>query len=465
MSIFKSPKKQNLGAQIPIDAIQQGFIDGCAKWPPESPTAAHVEVLGYVDAPDQDCYSRDIGRSFHLAGRTYYIFGDTFCNDAGISSNTVQVVPDRSRPKDAYYLDKDSNGRVPPLIDMNSDEVKYLKYPGNEGKRYAFWCFGGVVEVTPGIGWTWYQKHLFSSGGQGELIGVGIARISHDKDDSTGRLSCARMPGLMFEQHQPLFGSFSTLVEGDTVYLWGQKGTDVFLARVPKENCQQLHRYTFWNGREYVDQMHMAVPVLRDFQQGQIFKSELFGPGLPWVLIGVTRWADSMVMVSAASRIEGPWDVRPLFQARGIKTPDTYQYCAYPHPWGANAQDNQLLVSWCDHWPGGVILANVRLDSHPRTHWATIALDSCTEQAAHSVANRATEICHAGDVQYAEFSNPRSLRLWSTDERALRSGLNMIRLRMVSANKEEAEKTQEDRPRGYSFSGFLAKVLGRGCTE
>lgn len=358
MAIFHSPKRS--GPQLPVIPIQQGFDIAYSKWIPDGPEIENVMMLGYVDAPSHPFYSRDIGRSFILDGRVYYQYGDTFCNDAGVSSNTYQVVPDPSKPRDAYYLSCDRNGFVLPLINLNEEEVRFLNTPGNEGKRIAFWCFGGVVETTPGIGWTWYQKHVISPVGTPTLVGVGIARICHDKHKYSGDLSSARMPGLMFCLGEPLFGSFSALLEGGMVYLWGQIDTDVFLARVPKENCQQRHMYQYWNGRDYVPRIDQAAPVLQDFQQGQIFKSDMFGPELPWLFIGVTKWADSMVMLGVASRLEGPWDVRPLFQARGIRQPDAYQYCMYAHPWFAAQSKDTLLVSWCDPWPGGVIVAEVR---------------------------------------------------------------------------------------------------------
>ncbi|KAI4130115.1 MAG: hypothetical protein LQ338_001890 [Usnochroma carphineum] len=463
MSPFKSHKKPP--PQLPINSVQQGFNNGYAKWLPDGPKAERVQVLGYVDAPGQDCYSRDIGRSFQLGGRTYYMFGDTFCNDAGISSNTVQVVPDPGRPQNAYYLGRDSKGLIPPLIDINSDEMEYLTYPGNGKKRIAFWCFGGVVEVTPGIGWTWYQKHIISSDGHDQLMGVGIARISHNKDGLNGELSCARMPDLMFDREQPLYGSFSTLVVDDMVYLWGQKGADVYLARVPKLNCQQLYKYEYWNGKEYVFEVDRATPVLQDFQQGQIFKSELFGPLLPWVFIGVTKWADSTVMIGAASRVEGPWDIRPLFNAQGIKRPDAYQYCMYPHPWGANQRNGRLLVSWCDPWPGGMIVAKVTFDADPRTYWATVSLDNCADYVACAAVTRAAEVCRTSNLQYAELPDPRRLYLRGIDEKAVELGLNMVRHQMGLASKEVAAQAPVGRRRGSSLSCFLAKVFGRGVAE
>ena len=359
MSIYQPPKLG--GPQIPIISTQQGFDEGCSIWIPKNgPEIENIYTLGYVDTPGRPYYSRDIGRSFTLGGRIYYIYGDTFCNDAGISSNTYQVIPDHTKPRDAYYLSVDATGLVHPLIEVNEDEVRFLKSPGNEKKRIAFWCFGGVVEISPGVGWTWYEKHIISPTGDDELVGAGIARISEDKNKYSGELFCTRMPDLMFHTGEPLFGSFSALVEGDMVYLWGHRDKDVCLARVPKASCQNRHLYQFWNGKEYVTEMQQSAPVLRDFQHGVIFKSDIFGPDLPWLFVGVTRWADNTVRLGSAFRLEGPWDIRPILQAQGIKRPDAYRYCMYAHTWFDNRSKDKLLVSWCDQWPGGVIVAEIR---------------------------------------------------------------------------------------------------------
>ncbi|KAL9002365.1 MAG: hypothetical protein Q9188_004700 [Gyalolechia gomerana] len=461
MSMFHSPKRS--GTQTAMVPVQQGSEDGHSRWIPHGPEIENVMILGYVDAPDHPVYSRDIGRSFSLDGRIYIMYGDTFCNDAGVSSNTYQVIPDRAKPRDAYYLSGDANGYVYPLINLDEEEVRFLNLPDNEGKRIAFWCFGGVVEITDGVGWTWYQKHIISQGGDSVLAGVGIARISHDKNTYSGELSSARMPGLMFGPHEPLFGSFAALLDGDMVYLWGQIGTDVFLARARKEACQQRHMYQFWNGRKYVPDMKYATPVLQDYQQGQFFRSSLFGPELAWQFVGVTKWADSMVMLGSASRLEGPWDIRPLFKAQGIKKPNAYQYCMYAHPWFAEQSRDKLLVSWCDPWPGGVIMAEVRFKTNPRIHWAVITLG---EYVAYAAVRKAAEVCRVSNLQSTELYNPHRLQLIGIDQRTVDRALEMVRHQMGLAGKEVMSQAggsqmQRIRSRGTSFSERVVNLFRR----
>ncbi|KAL8637667.1 MAG: hypothetical protein Q9228_005082 [Teloschistes exilis] len=365
MSLSCFPKKPAPQTPpTPTFTIQSGIEEGCAAWPPRVVDTRH---LGYINAKDTYFYSQDIGRSFRLGGHTYIMFGDTFCNDYGISDNTYKIIPDPTTPTQAFYLSGEHNGYIHPLIEPTRAETEWLALPENLGVRLAFWCYGGVVEFGDGIGWTWYQKYVVdTTTGVLDLIGVGLARLSVSKSGEKGELSAARMPGLMFERAEghPLFGSFSTLLADEWVYLWGQTGTDVFLARVHKDDCQFRHKYAYWNGSAYTGDITKSAPVLQDYQQGQFFESSspaLFGQRLPWCFVGVTKWGDSMAMMGAASRVEGPWDVRPLVHAYGIKVPEGYRYCVYPHPLLSSGGRGRVMVSWSENWPGGVIAVELKL--------------------------------------------------------------------------------------------------------
>ena len=362
----------------------EGFQPAQAIWPP---ILKKCKTINYVNAPLTPRYSRDIGRSFELGARTYYVFGDTFCNDAGLVSNTYQLVKDLKQPTDAIYLSSDKSGLVDPLIPLTEEEKKL---EDEKNARIALWCFGGVVEVTCGIGYMWYQKHRFDNKSDaGVLEWVGVARIS--ADELSGKLTANRFDGLMFNPAEPLMGSFSAMAEDGWAYVWGQMAEKIYLGRAPVPQCHIRESYWYWNGSEYVKDLKQAVPVMQDMQQGQIFRSDLFGNMFPWVFVGVTRWADNNVMIGVSSTIEGPWDIKPVAKTEGIVKDDAYKYCVYPHLWGSNESKGKLLVTWCDAWPGGVIAANLKLqisnlslcvlkriaanDLADSFHWVEIPLD------------------------------------------------------------------------------------------
>ncbi|KAI4246424.1 MAG: hypothetical protein LQ352_006400, partial [Teloschistes flavicans] len=423
--------------QSPAFIIQNGVEEGHAAWPPKVVDTRH---LGYINAKDTWFYSQDIGRSFRLGGRTYIMFGDTFCNNFGVSSNTYKIIPDLTRPTEAFYLSGAHNEFIHPLIEQTQAENEWLALPENLGLRLAFWTYGGVIEFGDGIGWCYYQKHVVHPPhGVSELIGVGLARIAVNRSGGRGELSAARMPDLMFElEHRhPLFGSFSTLLVNNVVYLWGQIDAEVFLARVPKDDCQSRHKYTFWNGKEYVDDIAKAAPVLQDFQQGQFFQSPLFGPQLPWVFVGVTKYGDSMVMMGAASRVEGPWDVRPVYHAYGLKVPEGYRYCVYPHP--LLSSKGRVVVSWSEHWPGGVIAAELKLTTEGATHWAQVILEGLAPRVVSAAISTAAQVCPRLSVTYVDLGTPRRLRLRGADGQAVGRAVEQVRQQMARVVAEVEE--------------------------
>ncbi len=67
--------------------------------------------------------------------------------------------------------------------------------------------------------------------------------------------------------------------------------------------------------------------------------------------------------MAAAGRLEGPFEkLHVVCVAQRLLGPDGYRYCVYPHPWAFREEDGELLISWCEHWPGGVVAAKVSFE-------------------------------------------------------------------------------------------------------
>ena len=116
--------------------------------------------------------------------------------------------------------------------------------------------------------------------------------------------------------------------------------------------------YERWDGTVWNPSRAAApAPVFSDLPQGAIFRTMMFGLDTPFVFVGVSKWADSMIRVGRASRLEGPWDIREVVRAEGINYRKEFRYCIYPHPWAlpGKAQETTLMVTWSEHWPGGVV--------------------------------------------------------------------------------------------------------------
>lgn len=335
----------------------EGVIKAPATYPP---VLESVEILGYVTDRNGIGYSRDIGRSSSFAGRCYYVFGDTFCKDkdgefVGLQSNTAAMVKSPAEPLMSEYLSIQEDGMVDALIRGNGDEHRVGQ---DKEVRVTLWPFGGIVEVSPGLGWIWFEKGKEHIDNGNEPCGVGVARV--EVDLASGKLHALRTETLLFSVDEPRVGGFSSVVHGNHIYLWGHHGSDIVLARVPRDSPWRRETYSFWDGEGYVPWWEAAVPVLKDVQHGSIIKSSLFGKERPWVFIGCTKWLDSKVMIGASARLEGPWELIPLFQATGIEYPNTIMYCMYPHQWAFAEEDGELMVSWSEQWPGNVVAAKLK---------------------------------------------------------------------------------------------------------
>lgn len=337
----------------------EGFVDVCAEYPPVVET--HPVPSGYLQDINRIGYSRDIGRSSFFAGHYYYLFGDTFCKNrhgeyVGVTGNTIAIVPDNRFPLDSQYLSIQPDGMVDPFLTLNEDETLLQQ----NGVRVALWPFGGIVETAPEVGWIWYQKLVLYPNDYQNYHGVGIARISKAASPR-GQLSTFRVGSLIFGADEPRFGSFSALLHEDFVYLWGDYKGSIVLARVNRYLLTSRNSYKYWDGEQYGDRWQDSRPVLQDMQHGNFFRSTLFGTERPWCFVGCSKFADSVVMMGAEASLEGPWSLTPLFRADGIGQPGGYRYCIYAHPWALDPSRGDLLVTWSENWPGGVVGANVKL--------------------------------------------------------------------------------------------------------
>jgi len=182
-----------------------------------------------------------------------------------------------------------------------------------------------------------------------------------------GKLSVHRLGDVKFGPDKPRVGTFSTIVDGSFIYLYGnfdhgdRPGNNIVLARVHKDQLEHAHHYTYWNGEEYVSNPDEAVPVFEQMQAGMVFRSKLFGPSRPFVFVGNNGWVDSKVVIGASASLEGPWETQTVCQATGVKHKDTIMYCMYPHLWASKVKEGELMVTWSEQWPGGVVAAKLKL--------------------------------------------------------------------------------------------------------
>ena len=70
-----------------------------------------------------------------------------------------------------------------------------------------------------------------------------------------------------------------------------------------------------------------------------------------------------MVQIGAAAKVQGPFDLTAVCEAKGIDHDEKYKYCIYPHLFASNVPKRELVVTWSEHSPGGVIAARLKFKS------------------------------------------------------------------------------------------------------
>ena len=193
-----------------------------------------------------------------------------------------------------------------------------------------------------------------------EFIGIGLAQITIDSN--SGQPVAKRNDTILFPATDPHFGSVSSFLKDNYVYLYGllPGGCQVGLARVSILLAADAQSYERWDGSSWcTDKSKTPATIFKDLPQGAILRSDLFGPDRPYVFVGVSKWADSQIRVGTAPTLQGPWDIIAVGKANGIKYKNGYTYCMYPHAWVLQDADGSLFVTWSEQWPGGVVAAKL----------------------------------------------------------------------------------------------------------
>ena len=71
-----------------------------------------------------------------------------------------------------------------------------------------------------------------------------------------------------------------------------------------------------------------------------------------------------MVQIGAAAKIQGPFDLVAVCKATGIDDNKGSKDCIYshiyPHLWASNVPKRELIVTWSEFPPGGVLVAKLK---------------------------------------------------------------------------------------------------------
>ena len=227
---------------------------------------------------------------------------------------------------------------------------------------------GTNAAIIAGTGRIWFEKGIDHGNGNNEYCGIGIAEIryiEHCERFITRRFDELWPDGLIFGANEPKVGSLSTIIEGEYVYLYSEYKGNTILARAWSPMTTSRNLYRFWDGQDFVEDYNAAVPIpaFQDIPQGAVVRSHLFGRKKNYIFVGVDKWLDSKIQVGAAETLEGPWEVWPVALTQGIHIEDGFRYCIYPHLFASHTRNGELLVTWSEQWPGGVIAGKLQFQT------------------------------------------------------------------------------------------------------
>ena len=118
-----------------------------------------------------------------------------------------------------------------------------------------------------------------------------------------------------------------------------------------------------------------------------------------------------MVQIGAAAKVQGPFDLTAVCEAKGIDHDEKHKYCIYPHLFASNVPKRELVVTWSEHSPGGVIAAKLKfkIDEVAAAEEAEERKRAAEEQEARRLASIAEEQ-EAKDAYGYESDDPRPKR-------------------------------------------------------
>lgn len=106
--------------------------------------------------------------------------------------------------------------------------------------------------------------------------------------------------------------------------------------------------------------MCIAQPALFDVEYGAIVHTPLFGKDKQFLFVGANNQADNMVQIGVAERVQGPFDLMPICKATNINHDEKHRCCIYPHIFASNIPKRELVITWGEHPPGGIIAAKLK---------------------------------------------------------------------------------------------------------
>jgi hypothetical protein len=246
---------------------------GCSSYPSGSsgPPAALSVVqttdLGVI-AANPKILGRDGGYSGVFAGKSVWLFGDTFLANPNAQGQTL-ISDSWSFTSDfnatsaitGFQERDDPTGAPTMILTLSAAEQAFnAAHQGNPcpqqpcGARWALWPGAIVADAARNRALIFYQL-VSAQPGDFNFQAVGYSVASWENFASLPQRPIinpqAEHPDLLFSENDPAFGA-AALVVGDTLYAYGCYTSDFAvpcdLGRVPLESVTDLSAWTFYAG-------------------------------------------------------------------------------------------------------------------------------------------------------------------------------------------------------------------------
>ena len=320
---------------------------------------------------------RDGGYSGVFAGRSVWLYGDTFLqspgeDDRNFLSNTWSWTDDFAAEDGILPFSEAEDGTGAPteFLPHTEEEWAFNRAHLGEncqeapcGARWALWPGPLVADPERDRALVFYQK-VYAEPGSFNFYGVGHALAVWSEFDQTSVRPVLRPdaehPTLLFAEDEPGFGS-AALAVGNLLYAYACDPVDLVkpcrVARVPLADALDRSAWRFFAGDgEWVPEVERA----RALFHGNDIMMVSHLPFRDVYLALYSQPLDTHVMIRTAPSPEGPWSAPvPAFPAQAPTNPEAWVYDALAHAESAQEGGRVQYVTYSRET--GFLASEVRL--------------------------------------------------------------------------------------------------------
>jgi len=299
--------------------------------PTGAPAGAVTYDIGLLGQPT-NVDGRDAGSSGMVFGRSLWAFGDTLLSSPASDGSTFRTNTGAFNVPGYYPLSEPTDGTGSPstqLVPFSSSEASFNAAHDPDDWRYAVWP-SAVIPRTDGRGLVFFASSLLAANNPVPgTTTIGLADVN-----TAGSTVSSRRTTVLFGPQDCAWGIPYLDADG-YLYFWADLhqtdladcphdsswgGRPVGVARVKLNESGTRSSYRFWNGAHWVDNQHLATPVM-DFV--------LNGPSVSYdatlgKYVAFSGIDSPSAYYMTAPDVQGPWTDQGAF-TRGVDPAGDYR--------------------------------------------------------------------------------------------------------------------------------------------